>query len=88
MTGDMMMNKSMPRLMNIFAAVALATSLAPIAANAAARTPLDYVRIAAHSAMSGPQPEVQHVAVSYGQTGQSIVQSGTVNQRYPDSAGG
>lgn len=88
------MNRSMTRFMNILASVALATALAPIAANATTLTPLDYVRIATHQAMSGPLPEVQHIATNsdaasaHGLAGQTVVQSGPVNQQYPESVGG
>lgn len=78
----------MPRFMNILAAVALAAALTPVAANATSMTPLDYVRIAAHHAVSGPLPEVQRIAAVQGMTGQTVVQSGPANQLYPDSVGG
>jgi hypothetical protein len=73
---------------NIFAAVALATALLPIAANATTMTPLHQVQIVAHQALSGPMPEVQHVADVAAMHGQVIVQSGATNQRYQDSLGG
>ena len=75
----------MTRFTNILAAVALATALLPIAANATTTTPLHQVQIVAHKALSGPMPEVQRVAAMHGQV---IVQSGATNQRYPDSFGG
>jgi hypothetical protein len=57
-------------------------------------TPLDYVRMAAHKAMSGPLPEIQPIAVDanaatvHKVTDQIIVQSGPTNQMYPESVGG
>jgi hypothetical protein len=75
----------MTRFTNILAAVALATALLPIAANATTMAPLHQVQIVAHKALSGPMPEVQCVAAMQGQV---IVQSGATNQRYPDSLGG
>ncbi len=78
----------MTRFTNILAAVALATALLPIAANATVMTPLHQVQIVAHQALSGPMPEVQRVADAAAMQGQVIVQSGTTNQRYPDSLGG
>lgn len=85
------MNRSMTRFKNILASVALAGALTPIAANATTMTPLDYVRIAAHKAMSGPLPEIQNIAVDANTAtvhDQTIVQSGPTNQMYPDSVGG
>jgi hypothetical protein len=84
----MMMNRSMTRFMNLLASASLAAALAPVAANAATMTPLDYVRIATHEAISGPMPEVQHIATTTQGTGQTVVLSGGVNQLYPDSVGG
>ena len=52
----------MTRFTNILAAVALATALLPIAANATTMTPLHQVQIVTHKALSGPIPEVQRVA--------------------------
>ena len=85
----------MTRFMNIIlASAALATALAPIAANATTRTPLNQVQIAAHKAVTGPLPEVQNVAANFdtaaaqGLIGQTIVQSGPTNQMYPASFGG
>ena len=85
----------MTRFMNIILASAgLAMALAPIAANATSVTPLHHVQIAAHKAVTGPLPEVQHVAANFdaaatqGLMGQTIVQSGPANQMYPDSLGG
>jgi hypothetical protein len=85
----------MTRFMNIIlASAALATALAPIAANATTMTPLNQVQIAVHKAVTGPLPEVQHVAANYeaaaaqGLIGQTIVQSGPTNQMYPDPLGG
>jgi hypothetical protein len=86
MTGAMTMNRSMTRFKNILAAAALAAALTPIAANATTMTPLDYVRVAAHKAMSGPLPEIQNIAVDAHD--QILVQSGATNQMYPDSVGG
>ena len=55
----------MTRFMNIIlASAALATALTPIAANATTMTPLNHVQIEAHKAISGPLPEVQHVAAN------------------------
>ena len=81
------MNRFTTRFMNLLASAALVAALAPVAANAATMTSLDYVRIAAHEAISGPMPEVQHIATTQG-TGQTVVLSGGVNQLYPDSVGG
>jgi hypothetical protein len=84
----------MKRLLNVLASVALATALAPIAADAATMTSLDYVRIATHKAISGPLPEVQHVASCNAAVSQTtndiVVSSGDwwANQRYPESFGG
>ena len=80
----------MTRFMNIvLASAALATALTPIAANATIMTPLHHVQIEAHRAISGPLPEVQHVAThSDAAKGQTIVQSGPANQMYPDPLGG
>ena len=78
----------MTRFTNILAAVALATTLLPIAANATTMTPLHQVQIVAHKTFSGPMPEVQRVADAAAMQGQVIVQSGATNQRYPDSLGG
>jgi hypothetical protein len=75
----------MTRFTNILAAVALATALLPIAANATTMTPLHQVQIVAHKALSGPMPEIQRVAAMQGQV---IVHSGATNQRYQDSFGG
>jgi hypothetical protein len=75
----------MTRFMKIFAAAAL--TVMPLAANATTATPLDHVQTHAHQAISGPRPEVQRVA-NLGAMGQTIVQSGTPNQAYPDSIGG
>jgi len=85
------MNRSMTSFRNILAAAALAAALAPIAANATTMTPLDYVRVAAHKAMSGPLPEIQNIAVNANAAtvhNQTLVQSGATNQLYPDSVGG
>jgi hypothetical protein len=79
---------------NLLASVALAAALMPIAANATTMTPLDYVRIAAHKAMSGPLPELQNnvvdanAATVHKVRDQVIVQSGATNQLYPESVGG
>jgi hypothetical protein len=85
----------MTRFMNIIlASAALATALAPIAANATTMAPLNHVQIAAHKAITGPLLEVQHVAANFdaaaaqGLIDQTIVQSGPTNQMYPDSLGG
>jgi hypothetical protein len=51
-------------------------------------TPLHQVQVVVHHALSGPMPEVQHVADVAAMHGQVIVQSGATNQRYPDSFGG
>ena len=75
----------MTRFTNILAAVALATALLPIAANAITMTPLHQVQIVAHKTLSGPMPEVQPVTAMHGQV---IVQSGATYQLYPDSFGG
>ena len=75
----------MTRFTNILAAVALATALLPIAANATTMAPLHLAQIVAHKTLSGPMPEVQRVAAMRGQV---IVQSGATNQRYPDVFGG
>ena len=69
-------------------AVALTMALAPFAAQAQAATPLTYVHVAAHKAVSGPLPEAQHVADVAAAQGQVIVQSGATAQRYPVSHGG
>jgi hypothetical protein len=83
----------MMRFRSILASLALATALTPIAANAATMTSLDYVRVAAHQAISGPLPEVQHVAAcdvaaAPRGTHRSAVVSGWTNQLYPESLGG
>jgi hypothetical protein len=84
----------MTRFMTILASLALTAAFTPIAANATIVTPLAYVQIAAHQAIAGPLPEVQHVsanstaATASGPMGQGIVQSGSANQKYPDSFGG
>ncbi|HTJ90093.1 MAG TPA: hypothetical protein VL356_07960 [Acidocella sp.] len=75
----------MTRFMKILAAAALA--VVPLAANATTVTPLDHVQTHVHKAISGPRPEVQRVA-NVAATGQTIVQSGTPNQAYPDTLGG
>ena len=67
----------MTRFMNILASVALATALTPIAANATIVT------------LSSPLPKIHTIAaqcdavVSHGMRGQTIVQSGWMNQLYP-----
>ena len=69
----------------MLASVALATALTPIAANATTLTSLDHVQIDAHRAMSGPGPEVQHIAAgaksatTQGLTDQVIVRSGRLS---------
>jgi hypothetical protein len=74
--------------------VALATSLTPIAANAATLTSLDYAGTVAHKAISGPLPDVQHVvacnaATARQTTNDTVVTSGGWgNQRYRESFGG
>jgi hypothetical protein len=83
----------MARFRSILASLALAAALAPIAANATTMTSLDYVRIAAHNAISGPLLQVQHAAACDAAaaprvTRQSAVVSGWTNQLYPDSVGG
>lgn len=81
----------MTRFMSIFSAVALVAGLTPIAANATIVTPLNYVQVQAHKAMSGPLPEIQHLAsadAAHGLKGQTIVRSGAADQRYPDFLGG
>ncbi len=78
----------MTRFTNILAAVALATALMPIAANASTMTLLHQVQFVAPQALSGPMPEAQRVADAAAMQGQVIVQSGATNQRYPDSLGG
>ncbi len=80
----------MIRFTKMLAAAALMSGLAPIAANAAIATPLDHLQVAAHKAMSGPLPEVQHVSAyaAHKLAGQTIVRSGAVAQRYPESVGG
>jgi hypothetical protein len=85
----------MTRFMNIMiASVGLATALMPIAANATAMTPLSHAQIEIHKAITGPLPEVQRVAansyaaVAQSPTGRTIVQSGPVNQMFPESLGG
>jgi hypothetical protein len=80
----------MTRFMNSLAAVALATALMPIAANAMTVTPRDQVQTHAHQAISAPQRQVQRVAGNADATlkGQTIVQSGATGQLYPLSFGG
>ena len=91
----------MTRFMTILASFALTAALTPIAAHAMTVTPLNYVQIAAHRAISGPLPQVQHISAnsdaataqelmwqSVVQNGQNIVQSGPANQKYPDAFGG
>ena len=78
----------MTRFMSIFASLSLAAAFMPMAANATIATPLSQVQIVTHKAISGPLPEVQHVAATYGLMGQTIVQSGAADQRYAESSGG
>jgi hypothetical protein len=90
----------MTRFMTMLAAVGL-MALTPIASNHVTISSLDYVKIAAHRAMSGPLPEVQHVSARFDaptaqllmaqailQNDAPVVQSAPSNQRYPDSLGG
>jgi hypothetical protein len=75
-------------LRNSLTAMALATVLTPLAANATTMTPLDHVRIEARKAVSGPLPEVQRIADVAAMQGQTNVLSGPTNQLYPESTGG
>jgi hypothetical protein len=72
----------MIRFMKMVASVALTTALTPIAANATVAT------------VSTSLPNVHTVAAqcdagaSHGLRGKTIVQSGRMNQLYPESTGG
>jgi hypothetical protein len=77
--------QKMTRFMKLLAAAAL--TVMPLAANATTATPLDHLQAHVHQAISGPRPELQRIA-NIAATGQTVVQSGVVNQAYPDSLGG
>ena len=78
----------MTRFLNIIASVALATALMPIAANATTMPPQNHMEIQAQ-----PVSEVQLAAANAGAatqsaTDQTVVQSGSTDQRYSESVGG
>jgi hypothetical protein len=84
----------MTRFWNVFASIALATALAPVAANATIMAPLNHIQIEARKAVSGPLPPLQRIADTFdaaqAQTSQNqtIVHSDTNAQMFPDSVGG
>jgi hypothetical protein len=84
----------MTRFMNVLAAVALATALTPIAANATTLTSSDYQNTTAQNASSNAVPDVQHVVACHAATAQQstndpiVTAGGWGNQRYPESFGG
>jgi hypothetical protein len=70
----------MTHFLNIITSVALATALMPIAANATTMPPQNHM-------------EIQHAAANAGAatqraTDQTVVQSGSTDQRYSESVGG
>jgi hypothetical protein len=84
----------MTRFMKILTSVALAASLAPVAANATTTTSQNRIQLMMNRAVSGPLPVIQHVDRKFdalqAQTplNQIIVQSGADVQLFPDSIGG
>jgi hypothetical protein len=78
----------MMRFTKILASLALTTVLIPLAANATTATPLNQTH-QAHKAVSSALPKVQIVAAAVRRdTTQDLVQTGSANQKYPDSIGG
>ena len=78
----------MTRFLNIIASVALATALMPISANATTMPPQNHMEIQAQ-----PVSKVQLAAANAGAatqsvTDQTVVQSGSTDQRYSESVGG
>jgi hypothetical protein len=83
----------MTRFMNIFASVALAASLAPVAASATIMTSWSHLQIEPHKAFAGPVPMAARIAgdcdASQAQLEKrTIVYSGTITQMFPVSDGG
>ena len=84
----------MTRFMKIITSVALAASLAPVAANATTTTSQNRIQLMMTRAVSGPLPVIQHVGRNFdalqAQTplNQIIVQSGADVQLFPESVGG
>ncbi len=72
----------MTRFMNILASVALATALMPIAANATT------VTLSSHLTRIHTVAAQCEAVAPHGLRGQTSVQSGWMNQLYPDSVGG
>jgi hypothetical protein len=75
----------MTRFMKVLASVALTVTLAPLAANAMTAPPLTQMQSQSHEAVSNPLRGT-HLAAAH--AGQTVVQSGPRNQKYPESVGG
>ena len=76
----------MIRFIRILASVALTAAWTPLVANAMTAAPLNQMQTQAHKTVSSVLPKVQFVAQSY--TQQSLVQTGSNDQKYPNSVGG
>jgi hypothetical protein len=75
----------MTRFMKTLASVALTVTLAPLAANAMTATQLNQMPSKSHEAVSSP---LRGTYLAAAHSGQTVVQSGPGNQKYPESVGG
>jgi hypothetical protein len=60
----------------------------PLAANAMTAPPLNQMQTQAHKTVSSVLSKVQFAVEAQSYSQQSLVQTGSNNQKYPDSVGG